>query len=77
MLLLWGLMELRVAAPLVDLRTTARREVLLTNLASIMVGVSFFVISSSCRSSSSCPPRPATAWGSRWSSRACAWPRWA
>ncbi|MET8900614.1 MULTISPECIES: MFS transporter [unclassified Streptomyces] len=44
-LLLWGLMELRVAAPLVDLRTTARREVLLTNLASIMVGVSFFVIS--------------------------------
>ncbi|KOX53074.1 MFS transporter [Streptomyces ardesiacus] len=44
-LLLWGLMELRVAAPLVDLRTTVRREVLLTNLASIMVGVSFFVIS--------------------------------
>ncbi|KES04831.1 transporter [Streptomyces toyocaensis] len=44
-LLLWGVMELRVAAPLVDLRTTARREVLLTNLASIMVGVSFFVVS--------------------------------
>ncbi|MFD0208799.1 MFS transporter [Streptomyces hirsutus] len=44
-LLLWGLMELRVPAPLVDLRTTARREVLLTNLASIMIGVSFFVIS--------------------------------
>lgn len=44
-LLLWGLMELRRKAPLVDLRTTARREVLLTNLASIMVGVSFYVIS--------------------------------
>jgi MFS family permease len=44
-LLLWGLMELRVSAPLVDLRTTARRAVLLTNLASIMVGVSFFVVS--------------------------------
>ncbi|HLL35691.1 MAG TPA: MFS transporter [Streptomyces sp.] len=44
-LTLWGLMELRVAAPLVDLRTTARREVLLTNLASIMVGVSFYVVS--------------------------------
>ncbi|MEV5395600.1 MFS transporter [Streptomyces cellulosae] len=44
-LLLWGLMELRVSAPLVDLRTSARREVLLTNLASIMVGVSFFVVS--------------------------------
>lgn len=44
-LLLWGVMELRVPAPLVDLRTSARREVLLTNLASIMVGVSFFVVS--------------------------------
>ncbi|MFE1883111.1 MFS transporter [Streptomyces diastatochromogenes] len=44
-LVLWGLYELRVQAPLVDLRTTARREVLLTNLASIMVGVSFYVVS--------------------------------
>ncbi|MFI6204834.1 MFS transporter [Streptomyces sp. NPDC051041] len=44
-LLLWGVLELRSAAPLVDLRTTARREVLLTNLASIMVGVSFYVVS--------------------------------
>ncbi|MFH8768425.1 MFS transporter [Streptomyces sp. NPDC017958] len=44
-LVLWGLFELRVKAPLVDLRTTARREVLLTNLASIMVGVSFYVVS--------------------------------
>jgi MFS family permease len=44
-LLLWGLMELRVKAPLVDLRTTARPAVLFTNLASIMVGVSFYVVS--------------------------------
>ncbi|MGC4996288.1 MULTISPECIES: MFS transporter [unclassified Streptomyces] len=44
-LLLWGVYELRIPAPLVDLRTTARREVLLTNLASIMVGVSFYVVS--------------------------------
>ncbi|MFI5755561.1 MFS transporter [Streptomyces sp. NPDC051569] len=44
-LLLWGVMELRNPAPLVDLRTTARREVLLTNLASIMVGVAFYAIS--------------------------------
>ncbi|GAA0481362.1 hypothetical protein GCM10010361_52660 [Streptomyces olivaceiscleroticus] len=44
-LVLWGLMELRMKAPLVDLRTTARREVLLTNLASIMVGVAFYAIS--------------------------------
>ncbi|MFG2733067.1 MFS transporter [Streptomyces canus] len=42
-LLLWGLLELRTKAPLVDLRTTARRQVLLTNLASIMVGVAFYV----------------------------------
>ncbi|MGW7574863.1 MFS transporter [Streptomyces sp. NPDC054765] len=44
-LALWGVMELRMADPLVDLRTTARREVLLTNLASITVGVAFYAIS--------------------------------
>ncbi|WP_367323561.1 MFS transporter [Streptomyces sp. HUAS ZL42] len=44
-LALWGVMELRVKAPLVDLRTTARPAVLFTNLASIMVGVSFYVVS--------------------------------
>ncbi|EGX56192.1 membrane transport protein [Streptomyces zinciresistens K42] len=44
-LLLWGGYELRAKAPLVDLRTTARPAVLFTNLASIMVGVSFFVVS--------------------------------
>ncbi|MFJ6698097.1 MFS transporter [Streptomyces sp. NPDC091272] len=43
--LAWGVMELRLKAPLVDLRTTVRREVLLTNLASIMVGVAFYAIS--------------------------------
>ncbi|GGU77545.1 MFS transporter [Streptomyces filipinensis] len=44
-LALWGLYELRVQAPLVDLRTTARPAVLFTNLASIMVGVAFYVVS--------------------------------
>ncbi|MGR3934770.1 MFS transporter [Streptomyces sp. BRA346] len=44
-LALWGLFELRTAEPLVDLRTTARRQVLLTNLASIMVGFSFYAMS--------------------------------
>ncbi|WP_409472437.1 MFS transporter [Streptomyces sp. HC307] len=44
-LVLWGLYELRTAAPLVDLRTTVRPAVLFTNLASIMVGVSFYVVS--------------------------------
>ncbi len=44
-LALWGVYELRTQAPLVDLRTTARPAVLFTNLASIMVGVSFYVVS--------------------------------
>ncbi|MFG1943367.1 MFS transporter [Nonomuraea sp. NPDC048826] len=38
----WGWAELRVANPLVDLRTTTRREVLLTNLASIAFGFAMF-----------------------------------
>lgn len=42
---LWGWMELRLKAPLVDLRTSARREVLLTNLVSVMVGVAFYAVS--------------------------------
>ncbi|GAA2630368.1 MFS transporter [Streptomyces axinellae] len=41
---LWGLLELRLKDPLVDLRTTARRQVLLTNLASIMVGLAFYAL---------------------------------
>ncbi|MCF3119752.1 MFS transporter [Streptomyces arenae] len=44
-LVLWGVLELRMKAPLVDLRTTARRSVLFTNLASIMVGVAFYAVS--------------------------------
>ncbi|MCF3177231.1 MFS transporter [Streptomyces sioyaensis] len=44
-LVLWGVLELRRPDPLVDLRTTARREVLLTNLASITVGVAFYAVS--------------------------------
>jgi MFS family permease len=37
-LLLWGLYELHQKEPLVDLRTTSRRPVLLTNLAAILIG---------------------------------------
>ncbi|MEV7794630.1 MFS transporter [Streptomyces sp. NPDC087512] len=44
-LLVWGLWELRTPQPLVDLRTTARRQVLFTNLASIAVGFSMFAMS--------------------------------
>ncbi|MFE7566931.1 MFS transporter [Streptomyces sp. NPDC057539] len=41
-LLLWGWFELRTTDPLVDLRTTARRQVLMTNLASVVVGFSMY-----------------------------------
>lgn len=41
-LLVWGWWELRIAAPLVDLRTTARPQVLVTNIASVVVGVAMY-----------------------------------
>ncbi|RSN48497.1 MFS transporter [Actinomadura sp. WAC 06369] len=44
-LVLWGVLELRVREPLIDLRTTARRQVLLTNLTAVTVGVSFYAMS--------------------------------
>ncbi|MFF4750936.1 MFS transporter [Streptomyces sp. NPDC002514] len=44
-LLLWGLFELRSTQPLVDLRVTARRQVLVTNLASVAFGFSMFAMS--------------------------------
>ena len=39
------MVELRTAEPLVDLRTTARPSVLLTNLASIVVGFAMYAMS--------------------------------
>ncbi|MFF8596543.1 MFS transporter [Streptomyces sp. NPDC015220] len=44
-LVAWGFFELRVREPLVDLRTTARRQVLVTNLASIAIGFGMFSMS--------------------------------
>ncbi|GAA2096911.1 hypothetical protein GCM10009801_66860 [Streptomyces albiaxialis] len=38
----WGLWELRTRDPLIDLRTTARPRVLLTNAASVFVGVGMY-----------------------------------
>ncbi|RYJ29019.1 membrane transport protein [Streptomyces sp. L-9-10] len=38
----WGAWELRTADPLVDLRTTARPRVLLTNIASVFVGFAMY-----------------------------------
>lgn len=42
---IWGLWELRVAAPLVDLRTTVRPQVLFTNIASIGAGFAMYGMS--------------------------------
>lgn len=42
MFILWGLYELRSASPLVNLRTTADRPVLLVNLASVLLGFVMF-----------------------------------
>jgi MFS family permease len=44
-LLLWGRWELRIPRPLVDLRTSARRQVLLTNIASAVFGFAMFAMS--------------------------------
>ncbi|MFE3068769.1 MFS transporter [Streptomyces sp. NPDC059247] len=41
-LLGWGVWELRIAEPLVDLRVTVRPVVLMTNLASILVGFAMY-----------------------------------
>ncbi|MBB4141044.1 MFS family permease [Microbacterium invictum] len=41
-LLAWGWYELRIEAPLLDLRVAARRPVLLTNLASVAMGFALF-----------------------------------
>ncbi|MFD8863240.1 MFS transporter [Streptomyces sp. NPDC059590] len=41
----WGRYELRIAEPLVDLRATARRQVLVTNIASMAFGFSMFAMS--------------------------------
>ncbi|MEU0142948.1 MFS transporter [Streptomyces albidoflavus] len=38
----WGAWELRITDPLVDLRTTARPRVLLTNLASVFIGFAMY-----------------------------------
>ncbi|ONK09896.1 MFS transporter [Streptomyces sp. MP131-18] len=43
-LLLWGAWELRIPAPLVNLRSSAKRQVLVTNLASVLVGLAMFAM---------------------------------
>ncbi|MFJ4654565.1 MFS transporter [Nocardia sp. NPDC088792] len=42
MLAVWGWWELRITAPLVDLRVTARPQVLLTNAAAVVVGFAMY-----------------------------------
>jgi MFS family permease len=43
--LIWGAYELRLHEPLVDLRVSARPQVLFTNLASVAVGLSMYAMS--------------------------------
>jgi MFS family permease len=45
LLLAWGRWELRTTQPLVDLRVTARKQVLLTNAASAVFGFAMFAMS--------------------------------
>ncbi|TWP38966.1 MFS transporter [Leekyejoonella antrihumi] len=45
LLVLWGAYELRRTQPLVDLRVSARRQVLFTNLASVAVGFAMYGMS--------------------------------
>jgi MFS family permease len=44
-LLLWGVWESKHPAPLVDLRTSSRRPILMTNLASIVIGFAMYAMS--------------------------------
>ena len=43
-LLIWGLVEVRTRAPMVDMRMMARRPVLMTNLAALFCGVMMYAI---------------------------------
>jgi MFS family permease len=54
MLAMWVPVELRVGQPLVDLRTSSRRPVLLTNIASVLVGSRCTATCSRLRSSCRC-----------------------
>jgi MFS family permease len=44
LLLVWGRWELRAGEPLVDLRVTARPQVLVTNIATVAVGVGMYAL---------------------------------
>lgn len=56
--LAWGWWELRVTRPLVDLRIAVRRQVLFTNLASIVFGFAMFAATMVFPRSSSSPRAP-------------------
>ena len=69
-LALWALWELRTRQPLVDLRVSRRRQVLLTNSASVVMGFSMFAMSLVYPQLLQLPTSTVTGWGSRSSSRA-------
>lgn len=75
-LLLWGWWEPRTGEPLVDLRTTARRQVLFTNLASAVFGFAMFAMSLVLPQVLQLPKAtPAMAWERRCSPWAWCWRR--
>ena len=71
----FGWWQLRVDSPIVDLRTTARRPVLTTNLASIGWGSRCSRCRSSPRRCWRCPRRQGSVWSRRCCRRACGCPR--
>ena len=76
----WVPYSLKVSQPLVDLRTSARRPILLTNIASILVGFALMAnmlistqqLQQPVEGAALGSPRSPPAW--RWSPRA--WPWW-
>jgi MFS family permease len=62
-LVAWGFGEVRTKSPLVDLRISSRRPVLLTNLASMAFGFSFFVVSASVPILLETPPASGVGFG--------------
>ena len=74
-LVVWFPYEMKVGQPLVDLRTSARRPVLLTNIASLLVGFAMFANLLLTTQQLQLPPALATASDSRLSPPAWPWCR--
>ena len=72
-LLAWGRLRARRDEPLVDLRVTAQRPVLLTNLAAVAIGFGMMAQAIVVPQLLQLPTAPATAWARRSCRPACGW----